>query len=231
MNQKKNVITVIFLLVGVSFLFSNLARQESAKELFEKAIYLEETKGDLENAIVVHGRVVKEFPDERAIAAKAQLHIGLCYEKLGLKEAQKAFQNVIDKYPEQSDSVKTAREKLSLLHKAKDVVEKKSKDFQARQLQIGRDVDSSMGKVSPDGKYISYVDWTTGNLAMKEISTGKKTLLTKKGSWKTDAIEFAMDSVWSRDGKRLAYVWENDVKKQVELRIVGLDDLEPLIKQ
>ena len=44
MSQKKNVITVIILLVGVSLLFSNLTPQETAKELFETAVYLEETK-------------------------------------------------------------------------------------------------------------------------------------------------------------------------------------------
>jgi len=159
-------------------------------------------------------------------AAKAQLHIGLCYEKLGLKEALKAYQNVIDKYPEQTEAVRTAQEKLSLLLKAKDVVEEKSEEFQARQVWTGREVDGS-GKISFDGKYLSFVDWNTGNLAMREMATGKKTLLTKNGSWKMDAIEFAMDSVWSRDGKHLAYNWDNDGKRRVELYVVGLDDLEP----
>jgi len=226
MSQTKKLFTVIFLLVGVSLLFSSRIQQESAKELFEKAIYLEETKGELEEAIEIYKRVVNEFPDERVTAARAQLHIGLCYEKLGLKEAQKAFQNVIDKYPEQTESVKTAREKLSLLLKAKDVVEKKSEKFQTRQVWTGIDVDSS-GKISFDGKYLSCVDWSTGNLAMREMSTGKKILLTKNGSWKADATEFAVESVWSRDGKQLAYNWANDGKGRLELYILGLDDLEP----
>ncbi len=216
---------VIILLAGVTLLFSNLPRQETAKEIFEKAVYLEETKGDLEKAIAAYDRIIKEFPDERAIAAKAQLHIGLCYEKLGLKEAQKAFQNVIDKYPEQSESVKTAREKLSLLLRAKDVVEKKSEEFLARQVWTGREVDTS-GKISPDGRYLSYVDWNSGNLAIREIATGKKTLITKNASWKQDAIAFAMSSVWSPDGKQLAYLWENDGKKRVELHTVGINDQE-----
>ena len=228
MSQKKNVITVIFLLVGVILLFSGFDQQETAKELFEKGVYLEETKGDLEKAIAVYGRVVKEFPDERAVAAKAQLRIGICFEKLGLKEAEKVFQKVVDNYPDQAEAVKAAREKLSLLLKAKDVVEKKSEEFQARQVWAGRGVDNS-GKISPDGKYLSFVDWNTGNLAMREMSTGKKILLTQNGSWKTDAIEFAMDSVWSRDGKQLAYLWENDGKKRAELRIIGMNDHESRI--
>jgi len=226
MSQKKNVFTVIILLVGVSLLFSSFDQQESAKELFERGVYLEETKGDLEKAIAVYDRIIKEFPDERAIAAKAQLQIGMCFEKLGLKEAEKAFQNVVDKYPEQSESVKMAREKLSLLQKIKDVVEKKSEEFQTRQVWTGRDVDGS-GKISSDGKYLSCVDWSTGNLAIREIATGKKTLLTQNSSYKTEGLEFPLESVWSRDGKQLAYNWENDKMGRLELYILGLDDLEP----
>ncbi len=219
---------VLLLLAGASLLFSSLVQKETAKELFERALYFEETKGDLEKAIEAYKRVVGEFPEDRSIAAQAQLHLGYCFEKLGLKEAQKAYQNVIDVYPEQTDSVKKAKEKLSLLVKAMNVVEEKNLEFQARQIWAGRGVDTS-GKISPDGKYLSFVDWDTGNLAIREISTGKNTLITKNGSWKTEAIEFAMDSVWSRDGKQLAYLWENDGKKRAELRIVGLKDHESRI--
>ncbi len=94
MKQKKSAVLVIFLLVGGSFLFSDLIQQESAKELFEKALYLEETKGDLEKATELYERVVEDFPDERATAAKALFHIGICYEKLGLEKARNAFQDV-----------------------------------------------------------------------------------------------------------------------------------------
>jgi hypothetical protein len=38
MNKKKNLIMVIFLLAGVSFLFSSLIQQETAKDLFERAL-------------------------------------------------------------------------------------------------------------------------------------------------------------------------------------------------
>jgi Tol biopolymer transport system component len=227
MKIKLFAASFLIMILGVILSFSGSPNQaDDPGVLLRAAIEKEEVDGDLQGAIDLYKHIITRYGDHRAIAAKAQLHIGLCYEKLGLEEAQKAFQNVIDHYPEQSESVKLAREKLSLLLKAKDVVEKKSGEFQARQLRIGSDVDSSSGKVSPDGNYISYVDWMTGNLAMKEISTGKKTLLTKKGSWKTDAIEFAMGSVWSRDGKHLAICWDNDREKKVELYIVGLDDLE-----
>jgi Tol biopolymer transport system component len=207
MNQKKNLIMVILLFVGGSLLFSNLVQQESAKELFERALYLEETKGELEKAIEVYKRVVKEFPDERVPAAKAQLHIGICFEKLGLKEAQKAYQNVIDKYPEQTEEVKIAREKISVLLKAQALIEKGDKELKIRQVWAGYDVDT-MGSPSPDGKYLSFVDWSTGDLSVRDLTTGQNRRLTNKGTWQT-SDEFALQAKWSPDGKQIAYIWFN----------------------
>ncbi|MCG2816309.1 MAG: hypothetical protein L6425_10305, partial [Candidatus Aminicenantes bacterium] len=77
MNRKRVFVTVVLLMMGVSLLFSGLVKQESAKELFERAIYLQETRGDLEGAIEVFQRIIKDFPKEREIAAKAQLQIGI----------------------------------------------------------------------------------------------------------------------------------------------------------
>jgi Tol biopolymer transport system component len=227
--MKIKLITTFFLIVILGAMLSpadSYHQTDDPGVLLRAAMEKEAVEGDLQGAIDLYKQIVAKYEDHRAIAAKAQLHIGLCYEKLGLKEAQKAFQNVIDTYPEQTESVKTAREKLSLLLKATDVVEKKNQEFQARRVWTGRKVDSS-GKISPDGKYLSFVDWDSGNLAIREIATGKKTFITKNASWKQDAIEFAMESVWSRDGKKLVYLWENDSKKRAELHIVGMSDQQP----
>lgn len=222
-NTKKLISILLLSIVGLFFFTNTSLSQQTAGQLFEKALYIEEAKGELQQAIDLYQQILKQYPENREAGAKAQLHIGLCYEKLGLNQAQRAYQKVIDSYPEQTDAVKTAQKKLSLLLTARDVVEKRSTEFRTRQVWTGSEVDGS-GKISPDGKYLSFVDWNTGNLAVREMATGKKILLTKKGSWKMDETEFAMESVWSHDGKQLAYVWENDAKKCVELHVVGLDD-------
>jgi Tol biopolymer transport system component len=226
MNKKKNLIMVILLLAGVSFLFSSLIQRETAKELFERALYLEETKGDLEKAIEVYSRVVKEFPDERATAAKAQLHIGLCYEKLGLKEAAKAFQNVVENYPEQAEAVKVAKEKLSLILKAQAMVEKGDKEFRIRQVWTDAIDSYFSGAPSPDGRYISYVNWETGNLGIRDLEKGENRLLTKDASW--NAGEMAYQSIFSPDGRQVAYTWQNK-EGFGELRIIGIDGSAPRV--
>ncbi len=226
MDKKKSLIMVILLLVGVSFLFSSLVQQETAKELFEKALYLEETKGDLEKAIEVYKQIVKKFPDERPTAAQAQLHLGYCFEKLGLKEAQKAYQNVIDKYPEQTEAVKIAKEKLSILLKAQALTEKGEKEFKIRKVCESSDVDVS-GEVSPDGRYISYTDWETfGHLAIYEIATGKKHDLTNQTE--DEHWGNVIRSSWSPDSKQIAYIWWNK-DAFWDMRIIGIDGSKPRV--
>jgi beta-lactamase regulating signal transducer with metallopeptidase domain len=58
----------------------------------------------------------------------------------------------------------------------------------------------TMGNVSPDGKYISFVDWDTGDLAVREVATGQEKRLTDKGPW-TQSGALAFDSRWSPDGQ------------------------------
>ena len=225
MRNIRKILSTLFLTTAcLLFVFGNLAPQESAEEIFEKAFYYEDVQGDLQKAIALYEKILKQFPKNREIAAKAQLHIGFCYEKLGLTEAQKAYQKVLDDFPEQKDMVKLAREKLSRFLRAKAVIEEKNEAVKIRQLWAGTVVDL-MGEVSPDGKYLSFVDWETGDLAVRDIRTGKDRRLTNKGSWEK-SIDFALISRWSPDSKQIVYDWYID-DKTVELRIVGLDGSRP----
>jgi len=92
------------------------------------------------------------------------------------KLAQTAFQKVISDYPGQKDIVRMAQEKLSILLRAQAALEKGDKELQVRQVWTGKDVDGS-GEISFDGKYLSFVD-PTGNLAIREMATGKNRHLT-----------------------------------------------------
>jgi len=187
---------------------------------------MEEAEGDLEKALGLYKKILEQFPGEREIAVKAQLHIGLCYEKLGLKEAQDAFEKVVDNFPEQEEEVKIAREKLSRLLKAKAVIEEEEKELTMKKIFTAAPRDL-VGAPSPDGRYLSTVDWTTGDLAIKEIPSGKLHRLTHKGTW-AESTEYALVSIWSPDGKKLAYSWMNE-EGFFELRIIGLDGSEPQI--
>jgi Tol biopolymer transport system component len=192
----------------------------------ERAIQVETVDGDLETAIKMYQEIIAENSSHRAIAAKAQLRIGMCYEKLGFQEAPKAYQKVLDDFPEQKDAVKIAQEKLSSLRKAQSAISKVDKEFNIRKVWSGP-LTAPLGAPSPEGKYLSIVDWTTGDLAIRDLSTGKNKRLTDKGSW-AESEEFALISRWSPDGKKIVYNWLNK-EQRFDLRILALDNPNPRI--
>ena len=220
MDDMKRIFLYLFALpLCLLLLLNALSAQQTAGELLQKALWMEEAQGDIAKAIEIYTEILKRFPDERKVAAKAQLHIGLCYAKLGLREAQDAFEKVVDEYPDQRDEVKIARQQLMRLARAKAVIEKGHTELSMRKVFTGHPREF-VGAPSPDGRYLSTVDWTTGDLAVRTISTGKQRRLTQKGTWETS--EYALVSIWSPDGKTLAYSWLNE-EGFYELRIIGLD--------
>jgi Tol biopolymer transport system component len=89
----------------------------------------------------------------------------------------------------------------------------------ARRIWAGPDVDP-MGRPSHDGKLLSFVDWSTGDLAVRDLAAKANRRLTNKGPW-TQSDEFAEFSTISPDGKLVAYAWFNE--KFYELRLASLD--------
>ncbi len=224
MKNFKIFSVLLYLIIGLFLTFNALFSQETAGQLFEKALYLEEAKGELQQAIDFYQKILDQYVENREVAAKAQLHIGICYEKLGKQEAQKAYRRVIEEYADQSDLVAEAKSRLATL--AQSISNGKQKDMTVRKVWEGLDVDDC-GQISPDGKYLSYVDWDTGDLAVYEIATGKKRHLTNKGSWE-DSDEYAESANWSPDSKQIVYSWYNE-HDEYELRIINLDGGEPRI--
>ena len=82
------------------------------------------------------------------------------------------------------------------------------------------------GAPSPDGRYLSFTDWDSANLVVRDLTTGEYRNLTNEGTWDLP-WQWAEFSVWSPDGKQLAYAWFN--KDRYQLRIVRLDGSEPRV--
>lgn len=75
------------------------------------------------------------------------------------------------------------------------------------------------GGPSHDGRYLSFVDPATGNLAIRETATGDSRPLTAKAA---ASQEFAYFSAISRDSSKVAYAWFND-EGFYDLRVVDID--------
>src|SRR4030042_5271286 len=215
--------------VAVAFLVSALAAgnaparlsQQSAEDLYQSALLKKEAEGDLNGAIKVFQDILAKFPDKRDIAAKAQLQIGLCYEKLGLKAAAKAFQKVISDFPEQQEAVKQAREKLPLLPAAQAALEKGAGEFRIQKVWDAP-IYSSFSSPSSDGKYLAYSsEQDFMSLGVHDLVKGESRLLTHNKSW-FDPEVYCYNSIFSPDARQIAYCCQ--VKDRIiQLRTVNID--------
>jgi len=94
-----------------------------------------------------------------------------------------------------------------------------------RKIWAGRGVDFT-GSPSPDGRYLTFVDWSTGDLAVRDVASGENRRLTNKGSW-GGSEEYAEASIVSPDSRQIAYAWFNG--EFYDLRLVDMGGSEPRI--
>ena len=185
--------------ITLAALSAGYARAQSGYDLFQQGLVKERAEGNLDEAIKLYQRIVREFASDRTLAAKVLLEMGQCYEKLGHTEARKAYERLLRDYADQSDQVAAARNRLAALGQPAG-----SGDGSAmvvRRVWAGPDVHV-MGSLSPDGRYLSCVDATTGDLALRDLATGKMRRLTHEGS----RPEIKASAI-SRDGREVAYNW------------------------
>lgn len=225
MKKTKKILIMLFLTTMVVFIFSiDLSSQQAAEELFEKALYTEEAQGDLQKAIGLYEQILNQFPENREIASKAQLHVGLCYEKLGLQEATNAYQKVVQNYGEQKEVVAQARERLSRLTQP-DREPAEPEGIRIRQIWKKPYTDS-LGSVSLDGRLFSFVYWGEGDVAIHDLVTGEDRILTHEAGAVTRGTGFAQEPTISKDGKRIAYSWWRP-NHTYDLLLIDVDNPSP----
>jgi len=192
--------------------------QQTAEHLLQAGFYAEEIKGDLPEALKFYQKIVQDFPDNRRVAAKAQLQIAICYEKLGQQNAIVAYQKVLENYPDQREIVARARERLtqSKIQDQKSKIHPLTKYYFER---LSIDITTS---TSHDGKYLAYTDWTAGSLMIKDLRNPQSKIRIVEADF-SRSPEYAYYPAWSRDGKFIAYSWYRG-PFFLELRVVSVAD-------
>ena len=200
MNMHRLAIVVVVAVLGG---MPHLAAQQNGYDLFQKALAAERADGNLRQAIQLYERVVKEAAGDRALVARALVRMAECHEKLGQRDAARIYERVVRDFADQADSVTAARARLAVLQSP---VAQTAQTV--REIWSGTDVDP-MGGPSPDGRYLSFTDWDTGDLAVRDLIDGRNRRLTNTGGWEVSG-DYAEYSVISPDGRQVAYAWFTD---------------------
>lgn len=199
MNQRR-VITAVLALALVAA--ASGYAQGTAEELYQAGLYQEEVQGDLERAIGLYERILQDFPDSRAVGAKALLHIGICYELLGAAEARRAYRRVIDDYAEHRVEVSEARQRLArLTPPMADARDEQGMTF--RQIEFDGLQHAPFAKLSPDGGRMAYVHYGEGgrhlSLRVRNLVSGDESILVDSVGTVSTFVE------WSPDGSQIAF--------------------------
>jgi Tol biopolymer transport system component len=206
--------TAAFALAALLVAAAGVAQQRRQQDIdLQAASRTETVDGDLNGAIKQYAAIVAKYKSDRAVTAMALVHLAGAYRKMGDGESKKLYDQVLKDYADQKQAVALARAALG----------GNSLKKQTNTLVWSGGKVNDEGTVSYDGRYISFVDWDSGDLAIHEVATGENRYLThtgnpKSGNWK----DFAEESAISRDSRQVAFSWWNDENKRYELRVANL---------
>jgi Tol biopolymer transport system component len=206
-----SIILVTFLAVGNI----NSLIAQTPEQLYQKGLTKEEGEGVLQDAIALYNQVADNSNAIISLRAKALLHIGMCYEKLGMQEAVKAYQRLVNNFPGQKNEVAVARERLNKLATITEKASATSLTPKFTKIKIPTKLSWSI-KLSPDGHNLALVSdsklWVmplSGNIGPD--FPGKPIQLNTEGV----SVEWS-GLAWSGDGKWIAFNEELDRKNLVE---------------
>jgi dipeptidyl aminopeptidase/acylaminoacyl peptidase len=216
MNRPSTFALALAVLLGVTI----TASAEPVSILMQEGIFKEESLGDLEAAIQVYQQIIANGRANGQQAPQAHYRLGMCYLKQGKRqEAAAAFERLLKDYPNQQPYGSQARSRLVELGIGGNSAGASGLILR----KVWPEVSEDGGGISPDGRYISFTDWTTGELYSGELTTGQRRCLTKEG------LVRGSDSVFSPDGKRVAYTRYFQDTRPIEVCVVGLDGSEPRV--
>ncbi|MCX6559385.1 MAG: hypothetical protein NTZ26_02615 [Candidatus Aminicenantes bacterium] len=190
---------------------ANQAKANQAEVALQAAIKAETVDGDLRGAIELYRKLAGD--GDRAVAAKALVRMGQCYEKLGDAQARQAYDRVVRDFADQKETVDAAKARLAALNRPAEVP-----PLAVRRVWAGSDVNTD-GAPSWDGRFLTFTNQASGAVSLRNLSTGETRELGKASA---DLQSPAGRSLISPDGKKVAYA-RSSGDGFFELRLINLD--------
>jgi Tol biopolymer transport system component len=192
--------------------------QNQMELALKAAIDKEVVEGDLKSAIDLYRQIATA--GDRAVAARALVRMGQCYEKLGAAQAsaaRAAYERVVREFADQKEAAEQARARLAAGGREREI--ETGLAVQRRWvLPAGR--TTQMQHVSADGRYIPFVDQTAPGLWLHDLTTGEDRKVVD-----AQAGEYLASPELSPDMRQLAYtrLTRGDRPPSYDLRISSLD--------
>jgi Tol biopolymer transport system component len=164
-NMKRIAISGIIFAVALAAFSAPAPDSKKAQVLLQAGTAKETVQGDLKGAIELYRQAVREAGANRAVAAKALVRMGQCYEKLGDEESRKAFERVVREFADQKEAVEEARKHLA------------KKAAQAPTGIVAQQLGAKLGgidygaAISRDGRRIAY---TGRGVFVQDLVTGEQ---------------------------------------------------------
>jgi Tol biopolymer transport system component len=205
------------LTAALAFTLVAYAQKKDSPELILGAgLHQEEVEGNCREAIKIYQQLIQQKNTPRNVAARAQLHIGICEEKLGQREARVAYEAVVGRFADQADPVAEARERIAALAGTSSAVYTARTNGHMVNRQVWTlDPDGRSLGISADGRYVAYMD--KSDLLVRNLFTGENRRL-----FKTDGAGQPAGAAFSRDGKQLVFSWQYDSDDHVVLWLIDV---------
>lgn len=194
------------------------AGAQSGEQLFQRALVLERSNGEVREAIQIYERITRDFASDRALAARALLRLGMAHEILGNAEARAAYQRLVADFADQEESVSLARNRLAALpadglssRTASGAIDVGGSN--ARRLpDVAAAVYAEVSAVSPDATRVAFLgiggeapDGWAQTVGVFDYRDGSTTWMTPSGERVAADGSYGYAVAWSHDGQRVAY--------------------------
>lgn len=182
-----------------------------------------EIEGDLAGAIRLFETIATKYASSnRAAAAQALLLMADACRQQGDARDKTIYDRILRDFADQREVAATARARRGTATASSGPIDVRNQRMWATS---DSNLDFWSGDVSSDGRYLSLVDWTTGDLALHDFVANTTRRLTRNPDPMPSSgfPGYAVSSAFSPDGRLVAYSWfaEAGRRKQVRILPVG----------
>jgi Tol biopolymer transport system component len=156
--------------------------------------------GDLDAAMAQYRAIADTAAIPPDVAAEALYELGRLQERIGGDGARKTYERVLRQFSGVRRFADAAASRLE----ARGWLSRES-PTEINRLLWDRAVDL-WGTATVDGRHLSFTDWDTGDIAVRDLIDGVSHRVTNKGGFEVAGGE-AEGSAISPDGSQIAFTW------------------------